>query len=944
MTERVVRLKITAEVNSYLAGIAQVSKASRDGASDSELLTRKLEAQSRMFTAVGAGMLAAGGVIAAGLVLATKRAAEFDQAMSNVQAATHETSSNMTLLRSAALEAGASTVYSAKEAAGAIEELAKAGLSTKSIIGGGLAGALDLAAAGGLDVADAAGIASTTLQQFRLSGDQASHVADVLAAGAGKAMGDVSDLSMALSQSGTVAAQFGLSLEETTGSLAAFASKGLLGSDAGTSFRSMLLRLANPTGEAAAKMKELGIQAYDAQGNFVGMTGLAGQLEKGLSGLTQEQRNAALAIIFGQDAIRAANVLYQEGAEGIAKWTKEVDDAGYAGETAATRLDNLNGDLEKLSGAFDTALITIGGAGQGPLRAAVQGITELVDGFNGMPEGAQTAVYWVGAAAAAASLAGGTFLVAVPKIAAYRVALETLGTGAQRASRMLTLVGKSVGAVALAAAAFSAIDPIKDWLSDVTGYSDAVTKAVGGTKSLADSISGLGARGEIVNVKELGDAFKGLTTLDSNWFARFTTDFDKSVSKGVKLQDMLGDLGKELGSLASSNLPAAQAQFRKWAESTDGSKEQLTALLNAMPQYRDALDQTLRSQGQAVDDTNRLKIAQVDAADATKSASDAYLEQADQVNGVRDALRELYDQMNAGNSAQQNAIQANADFLEGLTGISAEVQKQKDAYEEANGTLDGFTLSLDESTAAGSANAAMLAGIAGDAQAAAAAQYEVDQTTMSAKDAADKYAATLADQRQKFIDSATAAGYNADEVQALADKVFALPSSKELEILAKTAQAKSAIDQLIWENDGRRITLNVVTNETTLTTPGGRTAISRATGGILPGAPSRRDSILLHAAPGEFIVNAMSTAHPANRAALEYINAGGVIGGYAAGGYVQPQYASKTNTYVSNKPIQLPPVYVQNPFTGEYLLAQVGGVAEQSAAGVVRSAFSGRSR
>lgn len=896
-SERIVRVTIAAEVNSYLKGIDEVSKKTREGAKESELLTRRLEAQQKMFTAVGAGMLAAGGVVAAGLILATKRAAEFDQAMSNVQAATHETASNMALLRGAALDAGADTVYSAREAAGAIEELAKAGLSTKSIIGGGLTGALDLAAAGGLEVADAAGIASTTLQQFKLSGDQASHVADVLAAGAGKAMGDVSDLSQALSQSGTVAAQFGLSLEETTGSLAAFASKGLLGSDAGTSFRSMLLRLANPTGEAAAKMKELGIQAYDAQGNFVGMTGLAGQLEKGLSGLTQEQRNAALAIIFGQDAIRAANVLYTEGAKGIAKWTAEVDDAGYAGETAATRLDNLAGDLEKLSGAFDTAMITVGSAGQGPLRAAVQGITELVDGFNGMPEGAQTAVYWVGAAAAAAALAGGAFLVAVPKVAAYRVAIETLGEGAQRASRMVGVLARGVGIAAGAMVAISLIDPLKNWVSDVSGYTEAVTKAVGGTKSLAESIGGLGARGQIVDLDELSSAFEGLTNLDSNWFARFTTDFDKATSRGVKLQDVLGDLGKELGSLAASNLPAAQAQFRKWAESTDGSEEQLRALLNTMPEYRDAIDGVLKSQGVAIDDTNRLKYAQGDAAETTKTAADAYLEQADAANGVRDALKQLYDQMNAGNSAQQTAIQANADFVQGLSEIAAKAAE--------SGT------SLDESTAAGSANAAMLAGLAGDAQAAAAAQYEVDRTTMSAKDATDKYAATLADQRTKFEQSATAAGFNADEVKRLADRVFELPSSKQIDILANTAGASDAIEALKSRYNNTTITLQAKikagASDSELAGLVGVGVPGRAAGGRIPGAPSNVDNRLYALATGEFVTRAAVVAKPGVQAHLEHINRTGQIplaGAYAGGGFVQPQYASSSTTYIS-KPQQI---------------------------------------
>ena len=220
---------------------------------------------------VGYGVAAAA---AAGYVV--KSFADFDQAMSNVQAATHESAENMDQLREAAIQAGADTAFSASEAAGAIEELAKAGVSTTDILGGGLKGSLDLAAAGGLGVADAAGIASVALTQFKLSGSDVGHVADLLAAGAGKAMGDVADLGAALKQSGLVASQTGLSIEETTGALSAFAAAGLLGSDAGTSFKTMLLNMTPQSKKAAQLMESLGISAYDAQGKFVGLAAYAG--------------------------------------------------------------------------------------------------------------------------------------------------------------------------------------------------------------------------------------------------------------------------------------------------------------------------------------------------------------------------------------------------------------------------------------------------------------------------------------------------------------------------------------------------------------------------------------------------------------------------------------------------------------------------------------------
>lgn len=117
-------------------------------------------------------------------------------------------------------------------------------------------------------------------------------------------------------------------------------------------------------------MDELGISAYDAQGNFIGLKALAGQLQTQMSGLTQAQRNQALATIFGSDAIRAANVLYNEGADGIADWTKKVSDSGYAAQQAAAKNDNLRGDLENLSGSFESMMIKLGEGGQGPCASS----------------------------------------------------------------------------------------------------------------------------------------------------------------------------------------------------------------------------------------------------------------------------------------------------------------------------------------------------------------------------------------------------------------------------------------------------------------------------------------------------------------------------------------------------------------------------------------------
>lgn len=200
MTERSVSIALTSNVTSYVSGMGRAAAATKGFVSELDKSARKRQALTDLGNAAGVVGLAA----AAGVAVAVKAFADFDEAMSGIQAATHESASNMETLRAAAMKAGADTAFSATEAASAVENLAKAGISTKDILAGGLDGALSLAAAGGQSVADAAESAATALTQFKLEGSDTAHVADLLAAGAGKAQGDVSDLSMALNQSGLV--------------------------------------------------------------------------------------------------------------------------------------------------------------------------------------------------------------------------------------------------------------------------------------------------------------------------------------------------------------------------------------------------------------------------------------------------------------------------------------------------------------------------------------------------------------------------------------------------------------------------------------------------------------------------------------------------------------------------------------------------------------------
>jgi hypothetical protein len=156
VANRTVSVALKAEIGQYVAGMTQASAATK-GLGES---AKASQAQaSKHFDLAGKGALIMGGAIVAGLGLAVSKSMEFEKSMSAVAAATQATGGTLESLRAAAIKAGADTAYSATEAADAITEMAKAGVSAKDIMGGGLTGALSLAAAGQIDVADAAGIA-----------------------------------------------------------------------------------------------------------------------------------------------------------------------------------------------------------------------------------------------------------------------------------------------------------------------------------------------------------------------------------------------------------------------------------------------------------------------------------------------------------------------------------------------------------------------------------------------------------------------------------------------------------------------------------------------------------------------------------------------------------------------------------------------------------------
>lgn len=836
--DRIVKVTLSAAVADYKAKMLEAANATRTVGAEGEKLRQTREA----FDAVGKTAVVAGGLIAAGLTVAVTKFAEFDAQMSNVQAATGETSANMGLLRDAAIEAGASTVFSATEAAGAIEELAKAGVSTADILGGALKGSLDLAAAGQLGVARAAEITSTALNQFGLTGDQASHVADVLAAGAGKAMGSVDDLAQGLKFVGPVAASMGVSLEETTGALALFAQQGIIGEQAGTSLRGVLSSLTSPSSQARTEIERLGITLYDSQGNFLGLENAAGQLAKAYGNMDGASRDASLGVIFGRETVTAATALYQAGAEGVDEWTQAVDDSGYAAEQARTRLDNLKGDLEALSGAMDSALIETGSAANDTLRAMVQALSGLVDMYNGLPDPVKEATLLIGGATAAVALSSGTALLAVPKFLEMSATVRAAGLSMGGLSLAAGGVGLALGGLLavigevarIQAEARSNARAYADTLEDGTNQITAASRKLA-QENLATEKSFLWMnRGSVYDAAEkLGLSLDTVTDAATG-----------NVDALRQLEDVIRAGGGEMD--------AAQRVADELGVSLTDVSAATTLVREGVLGENQSIEEAIKVNQQKTEANKGMADSTVDAGEKAQTAAGIYLQEADAVSNVESELRQLIDTINEANGVGQDAVSANLNYQDALAKVDETIQKARDG-------ADGYSLSLDTSTEAGRNNLGMLNELAQKAQDAADKQYALDGNTQN-------YRASLEAGRQSLIDRAQDLGYNADQASALADQIFRIPSETEWEVIAQTQNATDRANAFknLWESiRNRTITLTALTiggappAEVGPYKDGYKFVPGQATGGPVFGPGSgTSDSVLRRLSNGEHVITA----------------------------------------------------------------------------------------
>jgi TP901 family phage tail tape measure protein len=376
-----------AQAKAGAVGIDLMSKSGKKGVGTLEKMKK-----------VGKGMRSTGKsmtthltlpIIAAG-AYAVHTAAEFEKSMAQVKVAGNVGGEGMASLEDLALKMGAETIFSANESGEAMLDLVKAGITPAQVRAGALGSTMSLAATEGLALGNTAEIVGAAMNTFNVPARESKVIADALAGGANASSASVGGLAQSLAQGGQSAAMYGISLEETVGALAAFAQNGIQASDAGTSFKTFMMRL-NPTAKKQKElMDELNLSFFDQHGKMVGLTTVAKRMRVAFKGMTDEQRNAALAVIFGSDAQRAANIFYKEGPAGLKKYIKATERQGGAQKMANAQMKGLPGAIERLKGSLETAALVAGLAMAPAIELVAGGIEGLANSFSGLPPEVQT--------------------------------------------------------------------------------------------------------------------------------------------------------------------------------------------------------------------------------------------------------------------------------------------------------------------------------------------------------------------------------------------------------------------------------------------------------------------------------------------------------------------------------------------------------------------------
>ena len=465
---------ITLDVTDLSAKTAQATstlgKLESAAGSGFSKLDSQLQAVGMTTDQLGKGMIGFGLALGAPIALGVVAAANLEQAFVNVHTALGDVTDNdFQALQDEIIDIGANGQYSAQQIAMVSEELAKAGRGVEEQLGGNMLKAVsDLASATGTDLMTSVNGINSVMAVWSeetvgatLAMTDAAEVADIFTFAANNSQASVEDIMMGMRNLGPIAATMGVGFDEAAATIAVFTNNGIKASVAGTALNTAITRLANPTSEASILMEQLGIDAFDAQGKFIGFPAMFDNLAVSMQGLTMEQKAAHLATIFGLEAMDAMALAAMNGGDAIRELTIGQKDYGIAAKQAEARTKTLLGAWQRLTEGVTVFLALLAGGLVGPLTVLANGLDKLIAVISMIPAPILAAVGTVMALVAAFSIAGGAAILAAPKVMNFirtvRLLAATQGplTGvaqgllsAAKAARVLAIALTGVGLVA----------------------------------------------------------------------------------------------------------------------------------------------------------------------------------------------------------------------------------------------------------------------------------------------------------------------------------------------------------------------------------------------------------------------------------------------------------------------------------------------------------------
>lgn len=299
----------------------------------------------------------------------------YTSVMSEVAAISGASSSDLAMMEDTARQYGATTVFSASEAAEALKYMSLAGWDAQQSTDA-LGGVLNLAAASSMGLGEASDMVTDYLSAFGMEANKSTYFADMLAYAQSNSNTTAAQLGEAYKNSAANMHAAGQDVETTTSLLEAMANQGRKGSEAGTTLGAMMRDITAKMDDGAIKIGETSIAVQDASGNFRDMTDILTEVGEATEGMGSAQRAAALSSVFTDDSIKGVNMVLAEGMDKVAGYEEALRSAtGASEDMAETMNDNLSGDMANMNSAYEEMQLQTFEAMEGPLREGAQWIT-----------------------------------------------------------------------------------------------------------------------------------------------------------------------------------------------------------------------------------------------------------------------------------------------------------------------------------------------------------------------------------------------------------------------------------------------------------------------------------------------------------------------------------------------------------------------------------------